>query len=195
MKNVKILNRVIAILVLAVALVLAIGHVQDPQSSQKTTKLGFEDIGELATQEADATEINVTKDEQTLFGVSVPFTQSTYIYSYDVKIKAGYDFSKITWSVDENQKKITVHLPKVKILSTEIDTDSLKVYEESESVFTPIKISQNNKALKEMKKNAQKDAIANGLYKNARSNAKKILRGYFSNGFDLDEYTIEFKEA
>ena len=76
-----------------------------------TSKLGFEDIGEMATQSAYCTEISMTEADREFFGISIPFTQSKYIYSYDVEIKAGYDFGKIQWSVDEETKTIEVKLP------------------------------------------------------------------------------------
>ena len=56
-------------------------------SGNKLTKLGFEDIGELATQAAYCTEVNVTEGARELFGLTIPFTQSKYVYSYDVVIK------------------------------------------------------------------------------------------------------------
>lgn len=63
----------------------------------KTTKIGFEDMGELATQTAYCTELNVTDKSKNFFGVTIPFTQSKYIYSYDIVIKAGFDFEEIEW--------------------------------------------------------------------------------------------------
>lgn len=61
------------------------------------SRLGFEDIGELSTQSAYTTEVSLIKDFRTIFGLEIPFTQSKYIYSYDVQMKAGLDFSKIPW--------------------------------------------------------------------------------------------------
>ena len=49
-------------------------------SENKLTKLGFEDIGELATQAAYCTEVNVTEGARELFGLTIPFTQSKYVY-------------------------------------------------------------------------------------------------------------------
>ena len=158
----------------------------------KTTKLGFENIGELATQSAYCTEVNVTDDWRKLFGIKIPFTQSKYIYSYDFVIKAGYDFKDIKWS--EKGDKIEVTLPEVKVLSNEIDLDSFKVYHEEESIFSPITLDESNEALENLKKTAQDDAIANGLFENARSNAETILTGFFGNVYDLDKYEIVFQD-
>ena len=69
----------------AVAAVAVLGTVSYFTTSVKTTKIGFEDIGELATQEARCTEIENIEDAREFFGLfEIPFTQSHYIYSYDV---------------------------------------------------------------------------------------------------------------
>lgn len=178
------------ILVLIIIIIVALGGYKFYQT--KTTKIGFEDIGELSTQVAYCEEIGVTDEARTLFGIKIPFTQSKYIYSYNVTIKAGYNFEDIDYTVNEHTKKIKVRLPKVKITGNQIDEDSFKVYHEDESIFRRISLQENNKELNKLKKNAEKDAISNGLYENARSNAETILKGFFSKKFDLDEYTIMF---
>ena len=161
-------------------------------SESKTTKIGFEDIGEMATQSAYCTEVNVTEDAKELYGMRIPFTQSKYIYSYDIVIKAGYDFNEIEWK--EKNKTIEVPLPEAKVLSNELDMDSFKVYHEEESIFSKITLEENNDAVKKMKLNAQENAIANGLLENARSNAETMLTGFFADEYDLDEYKIVFKD-
>ena len=70
--------------------------------------------------------------------------------------------------------------------------DSFQVYHEQESIFRQISLTENNEALQSMKKNAQEDAIANGLLDNARANAETILTGFFGNAYDLDTYQLEF---
>ena len=52
----------------------------------------------------------------------------------------------------------------VQILSSEIITDTFKVYHEEESIFTPIKLADNNDALKTLIENAKQDAVANGSF-------------------------------
>ena len=183
---------VIAILLAIVAVLLGVKNYA--LSESKTTKLGFEDIGELATQSAYCTDVNVTDECRKLFGIKIPFTQSKYIYSYDVVIKAGIDFKEVEWDVDEKNKAITVKLPETKVLSSDIDMDSFKLYHEDESVFRQISMTENNEALKKMKQTAEEDAIGNGLLDNARSNAETILKGFFANAYDMNEYTIEFKD-
>lgn len=179
-------------LLIAIVAAIRVGVRVINVSDSKTTKIGFEDIGEMATQSAYCTEVNVTEDAKELYGMRIPFTQSKYIYSYDIVIKAGYDFNEIEWK--EKNKTIEVKLPEAKVLSNELDMDSFKVYHEEESIFSKITLEENNDAVKKMKLNAQENAIANGLLENARSNAETMLTGFFADEYDLDEYKIVFKD-
>lgn len=186
-------NATIVIIALVVLIVIVGGVIGVKKyffTESKTTKIGFEDIGELATQAAYCTEVDVIDASRELFGNKIPFTQSKYIYSYDVVVKAGFDFSNIEWS--ENDTVVTVKLPKAKILGCDIDTDSFKVYHEAESIFRQISLVETNESMGKLKKQAEEDAIANGILENARNNAETILIGFFGNVYDLETYEIKF---
>lgn len=192
----KHIGALIALIVVIAALTTFVGFKigsNDATVESSTTKLSFENIGELATQSAYCTQVTVEDKDQKFFNISVPFTQTKYIYSYNVVVKAGYDFEEITYNVDDTAKTIKVQLPEVKILSTEVDTDSFQVYHEQTSAFTHVSLEESNKALDTMQKEAEENAIANGLYENARTNAEALLKGYFSAAYDLEEYTITFE--
>ena len=134
--------------------------------------------------------MEVTEASRELFGVTIPFTQSKYIYSYDVVIKAGLDFTDVSWSQQDGTIRVT--LPEIRVLSNEIDLDSLKVYHEDESLFRNITLEENNAALADLKVRAEQDAIGNGLLEEARDNAQQILTAFFANQYDLTEYRLEF---
>lgn len=189
LKNIVLIALVVVLAITVVGLGFKVSHTTE----SKTTKLGFEDIGEFATQSAYCTEVSATANARKLFGHNLPFTQSNIVFSYDVVIKAGYDFSAITWDVHDTT--ITVKLPEVKVLSCEVKEDSFKKYVEDESIFTPFTLDDNNNAMKALKETAQTDAIANGLYENARSNAETMLTTFSSSAYDMDQYTIEFQDA
>lgn len=161
----------------------------------KTTALGLRNIGEFATQAGFFTNVQVISGSRQLFGVTIPFTQSRYIYSYDGVIKAGYDFSEINVEVNELTHTVTVTLPEVKILSTEIDESSLVVYDEQDNIFTPLKVSNMNQSLVAMKEAAQQTAIRNGLYESARTNAETLIISFLSPSYDPQLYAYEFKPS
>lgn len=186
-----LLPRVLGILVvILLAAAVSLGAKTVLSADGRTARLGFEDIGELATQSAYCTEVEVTEASRELFGVTIPFTQSKYIYSYDVVIKAGLDFTDVSWSEEDGTIRVT--LPEIRVLSNEIDLDSLKVYHEDESLFRNITLEENNAALADLKARAEQDAIGNGLLEEARDNAQQILTAFFANQYDLTEYRLEF---
>lgn len=167
--------------------------VQSRNISSKTTDLGFKNIGELSTQAGFYTNVQVIDKSQKLFGWSLPLTQSKSIFSYDGVIKAGYNFSKITIDVDDTVHTIIVKLPQPEIFSNEIDPDSMQIYDERQSIFTPLKINDMNDSLVELKKESKEKAISNGLLDNVRKNAELLITGFLSSAYDPNQYSIKFK--
>ena len=182
----------IAVIVIALGAGLYFG--KSLSSESRITKLGFEDMGELATQAAYCTMVEDTEAARDLFGVEIPFTQSRLIYSYDVIVRAGLDFEQIEWSVDEPNKVIEVKLPEIKVLNSELDTESFKLYLEDESIFRRISMEENNDSMIGMEENARRQAVGNGLLDEARANAEAILRSFFAGVYDLEKYEIVFTD-
>ena len=188
------MKKVIALLVLlAVVGAGCYGLGSGFSTEGKTTKLKFEDIGELATQTAYCTEVKTIEADRKLWGHHIPFTGSKSIVSYDIVIKAGFNAEEITW--EEADKTIQIQMPKPEILSCSVVDGSLKVYLEEESVFRKVKWEEQDSAVAEMKKEARKDALANGLMDNAKENAEVILRGFVGQVYDLEEYEVQFTYA
>lgn len=100
--------------------------------------------------------------------------------------------AKSEWS--EKKGVIEVKLPQAEILSCEVDTDTFQVYHEDESIFRKITLEENNEALNNLMQQAEKDAVANGILEDARSNAERILKGFFGNEYDLNEYELKFTD-
>ncbi|WP_274422469.1 DUF4230 domain-containing protein [Blautia sp. XA-2221] len=189
-----ITKKIVVFLVSLIIIVIVIFGVNSAfQSDSKTVDIGLRNIGELATQVAYVTEVDVIDDPRTFFGAKIPFTQSHYVYSYDFVIKAGFKVEDIIPDVNEGTKTVTILMPKAEILSNEPKLDSLKIYLEDESIFNQVTMDESNKAFIEMQKNAEKNAISNGLLEGAKENAKTVITGLFADQFDPEEYKYEFK--
>ena len=194
---------VLAVLVLAGAILFGVMWLsgaftpeeeEEPVVETTTVKLNLEDIGVLATQSAYCTIVNVLEDDRDLFGISIPFTQSKYIYSYNVKVNAGYNFGDIEYELYEDRKTIRVQMPEARVLDSILDKESLQIYHEEESVFRPITMEEINAAQAEMERSAEETAIANGILEEARTNAETILKTFFGQAFDPAEYDIVFTD-
>lgn len=183
----------IVIGIAALSSIIVIGISNYYSSEGDTVSLGFEDIGEFVTQSVSAREVETIETAKEVWGHKIPFTESKVIFSYIVDIKAGYNFTDIEYEVDETAKKILVKLPEVKVLDSEVDTESFEEYYEKESIFKSIEVDEFNASLDNLVKRAQDNAINNGLFDKARANAEVLLKGFFSKGYDLqNEYMIEF---
>ena len=178
----------LALVVVLIAIVL--GYGSGLMTQEKVTKLGFEDMGVLTTQAAYVTEVKVLEGSKELFGMKVPFTESKYIYSYDVVVKAGIDFAEVQWEVQDTT--IVVSMPPVTVTDCAINPSSFRIFHEEESIFRPFTMEETNDALIELEKTAQQNAVANELLENAKNNAEVILTGFFGQQYDLETYTLEF---
>ena len=160
--------------------------------SSHVTQFGLQNIGELATQAGFFTSVQVIENARDVFGVSIPFTEKKYVYSYDGTIKAGIDFQNIDISVDDMRKKISVKIPEAQVFSVEVDPDSFVLYHEGGNVFNSLKMDEVNLAEKALKNEIRQRAIDNGLLDEARSNAELVIRAFLSGAYDLQEYTVDF---
>ncbi len=197
-----VLKTIINIIIIAL-LVIALIYTKKTASTSyqtdgKVTQIGFENIGELATQSVTTTSVRVETKDRKLFNISIPLTESKYIYTYNTNIKAGINFSDVTWSLgdtEDTKHNIYVTVPEVKTLSADLDLDSFKVLHESTSIFTPITLTEHNDALKQLTDEALNDTIANGLYDKALENAKTLLSSFIYQVYPSDQYDIIFSES
>ena len=160
----------------------------------KTTKLGFEDVGELVTQTAYMTIVRDTEEHREFFDLfEIPFTESRQIFSYDMQVDASVNFSEITNTIDDDKKEIKIEMPHAKIYKATIDNDSLKVYLDQESLFSRIDLNEHNQALIEMKEQGIKDAEANGILELAERNAENLITNFIKTNEKNKNYNIVFE--
>lgn len=196
--DIKFIIAVIIIILLCAVLVYTRKEAKSNYvSDEKITEIGFENIGELATQSVTTTTVRVETKDLKLFNVSIPLTQSKYIYTYNTTIKAGINFSDVKWQLgdtDDTSHNIYVDIPEVKTLSADIDLDSFKVLHEENNIFSPITLTEHNDSLIQLRENALSDAINSGLYDRALDNAKTILTSFISQVYPSNEYSIILSE-
>ena len=196
--DIKFIIAVIIIILLCAVLVYTRKEAKSNYvSDEKITEIGFENIGELATQSVTTTTVRVETKDLKLFNVSIPLTQSKYIYTYNTTIKAGINFSDVKWQLgdtDDTSHNIYVDIPEVKTLSADIDLDSFKVLHEENNIFSPITLTEHNDSLIQLRENALSDAINSGLYDRALDNPKTILTSFISQVYPSNEYNIIFSE-
>lgn len=144
---------------------------------------------ELTTLKYHYTNMGHFENQNTFYGYKVPFTSKEFIVSYEGLINAGIDLDKM--KVDVGDKTIEIKIPPAEILSHEIYEDSLKVYDERESIFNRIDIEDYNNFSKDQKTEVEKRAIKKGLLKEADEESKKAIQEILGADTILSKYDIK----
>lgn len=144
---------------------------------------------ELTTLKYHYTNMGHFENQNTFYGYKVPFTSKEFIVSYEGLINAGIDLNKM--KVNVGDKSIEVRLPAAEILSHEIYEDSLKVYDERESIFNRIDIEDYNDFSKDQKSEIEKKAIKKGLLKEADEESKRAIEEILMGDTILSKYDIK----
>lgn len=148
------------------------------------------EISELASLTYSYTNMAEFENSKDFYGIKVPFTTKSFIVTYDGEIKAGVDLTKA--DVEIKGRKITVTLPEAEILSHQIYEDSLEVFDETTSIFNPLKVSDYSAFNKDQKKEMEKRAKEKGLLTEAKKKAADILT-QFTAQLAGEAFTVDVK--
>lgn len=151
-------------------------------------------IGELATQKyfyRNATRQDSSKEW--LWGWTLPFSEVSLLAIYDGTIKAGIDLQKVSFSINEPTKTITVYIPESRILDHNIPQETINVLEVKNNLLNSISFNDYNKFISAEKDVMAQAAIEQGLLTEANENAKKIIEAFLKAIPGIDAYTLVFK--
>ena len=191
------MKKIILIIILVLALVLGGGYFflkSSLMTNSRSDKISFQDIGELATQEADVVQVEtISKDFlKEKYNIQLPFVGTNVVYSYTVVVKAGFDFTEIEAQVHHDNKKVDVTLPEPEVLSADIVTDSFVCYLDNQSIFNQLSQEDQNAALTQLKEDARQTALDNGLLDKAKANGESLLKNMIIGQLEGEDYTIKF---
>ncbi len=163
--------------------------------SSETINESLSDIGTLNTYEYYFTHVGKYAETAQLFGYDVPFSESSYIYSYDGKVSAGLDFSAIEVEVDNDEKVITLTLPEIEITGFEIDPDSFKLFDESISPINHISVDTLATNISSIETEEKQNAIDKGVLDKAGENAELLIRDFMNGVYEGEGYTVVVKRT
>lgn len=157
MKNKFSLRSIIVIIVLVIVVFMGgmyFGGRSTPSKEEITSTAltqKIRDINELAVSEYDYTKVGKFSNSLKFNGWTVPLTQKSFLITYEGKMKAGVDLSDV--QVEKTNNKIIVKTSAVKILSNEIDENSIKVFDKQRTslirfLLQTIRLSQKNRRRK-----------------------------------------------
>lgn len=155
---------------------------------------GLRDMGTLITQEYYFTDVLGFSSAKKLFktDITLKFTETSYLVSYDGSVFAGIDFGSVTVAKDDEAKVITVSLPRAEIQSVSIDHGSFVLHSEKSGLGNPLSVEDVNNSLIELESGARDKALEHGILDHADENAKQIIRNFIGGMVDLDEYSLQY---
>ena len=175
MNKVFTINKVIFYIfffILTICIGIFIGNRINDHSN--TIEYGFKDVGKLVTQEYRIRKVkDASQDRKILNILSIPLTNSKLIFSLEIEVLAGIDFTKIEYN--EKNEIIKIKLPKAKVYKYYEVKNSFITYIDEESIFNDIKSEERKKLEEELLEEAKTEAINNGILDKAEENAKKII--------------------
>lgn len=131
-------------------------------------------VSELASVSYTYTNMAQFESSNDFYGVKVPFTTKSFILTYDGVIKAGVDLSEAR--VEVSGTAVTVRLGAAKILSHEIEEDSVEIFDEKTSIFNPFTVEDFSSFQTDQKKAMEQRALDRGLLREARTRAEDSVR-------------------
>lgn len=145
-----------------------------PQLSAVVLESKLSEISELASVTYRYTNMAQFENSSDFYGVTLPFTTKKFILTYDGTIKAGIDLDQVR--IDVTGNAVTVRLPEARILSHEIDEDSVEIFDEKTSIFNPFTVEDFTAFQAEQKQEIEEKALERGLLEEASEKAENSVR-------------------
>lgn len=162
--------------------------------SSETVESSIKEAKELTTLKYHYKNIASFENSQEFQGFKLPFTTKRFLYTYSGVIHAGVDLDKAKVDVNNEDKSISVSLPKSKILSHDIDEKSVMFYDEKNSIFNPLELEDYSNFRKEEEAKVEKEAVDKGLLDEAYEQSKKAVEDILNINPEIAEhYTINVK--
>lgn len=161
-----------------------------PRMTQQQIITELNAISEYAVLDYRYTNVAEFEDKIEFYGWKVPLTGKSFVISYDGSMKLGIaETPQVQLLGDE----IIIRLPPISVLSHEIFEDSLQILEQTKNLFNPLKIEDYATFAADQKLVVEQDALADGLYDEARANAEAQLSDMLARLPGINGvYTISF---
>lgn len=153
-------------------------------------------VAEIITESSIAKIINVSElstFEATYNGVAKKYNKNNeidYYVSYNAKVKAGIDFEKVDIEVNNEEKKIIVKIPDIKINEPNVDISTLDyIFLNDKANTSDVSAEAYKLCIEDATKETQKEEA---IYEIAKENANNVIEALilpFVQQLD-NEYTL-----
>ena len=164
--------------------------------SETVVNFGFEDVGELVTQEWYGRILeDSSKDRKIFNSISLPFTESRMIFSLDVEVLAALNFKEISYELkkrNNGENIVVISLPHAQIYKSYEVQNSFKSYLDTESWFTNFNSTEQQNLKDAVVEKGKEQAIEAGILDKADKNAETIIRNMVRENEVTKNFQVEF---
>ena len=147
---------------------------------------------DLVSSKYQYTNADIYEKDKKVFDLKVPFTTDKSVYTYSGTVLAGINLSEVKIDINDSDKKIKLTLPKVKIISHEIDEKSFQIFDVKNSVFTSTSLQEYADLRDTMKTKEEESLTERGFLNEAADHAKATIRELLEASGLTEGYSIEF---
>ncbi len=174
--------------------------------SGETIESGIREMGKLCTAEYYFTHVSSFEESSKLAtgtkikgtninipDITIPGTTKTFVYSYDGTITAGVDFSDIRLEKNDEKMTVTVVMPQPEIISSSVDPDSFRLYDEKTGIFTTLKVTDVTDTFASLIRDEEQKARDRGILDQAQNNARVLVENFIRNTYGLEGFDVKLK--
>ena len=181
----------IVAVIIIVVLTAILNCYRKRQMHSRMLSARLRDISELCVEEMRCTLIHSTKEPRRFFGKDLPLVRERAIFVVDAVVKIGFNFDQIQVKVDNWHKKITLHLPEMRVISNAIQYDTMMVLDEKTGIFATPHIEWFRDSMNDLCNEAEEKAKDWGVFDRAKASTRDRLTILVGKFFDLSEYALE----
>ena len=148
------------------------------------------DIAELATLDYHYKDLGEYSDSKDLKGIKIPFTTSHFFVTFEGDIKMGIDASDI--NIEKTTDGFSVTVPEAKILSHEIDENSVEVFDEKHGVFNKLTVDDYNQFYASQKTRIENEVLEKKYVEEAHAKSIELVKNILSE-FESEDVKIQVK--
>lgn len=120
------------------------------------------------------------------------FNRADFVMVYTATIRAGINVDEVIVTADDPNKIIYIEIPEATIQDVNIDTSTIKYYDQGFALFNADEKEDNNKAVAMAEEAAKKEAASMGVLELANEQSETLIKGILANAIP-DGYTIKAK--
>ena len=193
----KLRNILLAILLLGIIFVGGVYYgtqESEPEINGQLIEQQLVEAQDLVTMTYNYSNASAFENQKDFNGFKLPFTHKSFILAYDGKIDAGIDMTQVTVSIDELTQEIVIDLPEPEIFNHEINSASVEVFDESESVFNQIQVEDYANFFEQQKDEVKTEALERGLLTEAQTKSEEAVGDIVALFPQIsEEYTISYQ--